>query len=990
MTGFEIAGVVLAGPAVIQQLLNVAIDGYRVFQDANTAGRGIQQSLYELDITRVRFEDWIRALSKCNGNLAEVLGENSRRYQLVLETLALIAGVFAQVEQLEKKYGIARRESGEEEHTQTRGRLGIRAWLKQHIRRPSANGQSQKSHSSSPAPSSSAVPSESSALPSSQLSLPVNSETTITNLSLEGDLEFEAPGLAECILRLEKVASEYQQTLSTFRKYEWVFSSRGNVQLLIEDLKKYISSLEILTSVIFQRKSDIAGSSSFKEFQVPLKLPFARLSKFVGREQILAHMDDLFDPKLLANGHPEKSRRKMVALHGMGGMGKSHIALEYVYRHAEQYSTVIWVDVTDSSTTNASGRQTLETLIAHYATKYPSAPDFARIATDLGIPGQVDNAGQLINESAAKSPWETVRRWMAKDGNTGWCLIADGANHDRDTVRLRDVLPVCGHGHIIVTSRVVVPECDHHIDIPIMDKESGLKFLLGDLFEDASQDAREAAEKIAETLGYLPLALSQAVAYMKTRGLELADYLHRLCKDLSRLISNPIPPYTDGVFSCWKLSVDALMETNPDAIYLLRLCSFLSPEGVSKELLYRGLKGMGWLDTNEFRLDDAIDDLVRYALMKCKASATGGGGKRRSFWIHPLVQHWAKHSYSESKSVVLEKDPSRVAQLLKEGSRSTVCFVASSVVENDRGSDEWIFERENMAHFRLCYDDYIPRYITAPGNEDIVDERLALALRRFGRLRCAWSEEVWAEGLLLESVRLYYRLLPATADIEVALLQTKMTLAELYLCHEFGCSIENIGLLIDETVLGLRLLLGEFHPDALWSMTLKATHLAEIGWNDEGVELFQKCLENNEKALPPGHPYIFNTMSDLAMLHHLLGNADQALELSIRAFEQCEMSHGVNHPKALLLLRVVAEMHRRSGDFDKACECFQRVAKGLEATFGVANKTTLSVIGSLREAYCLTGRFEEALWETERYLEGWRVLRASRGKESGAKKQKNK
>jgi hypothetical protein len=92
---------------------------------------------------------------------------------------------------------------------------------------------------------------------------------------------------------------------------------------------------------------------------------------------------------------------------------------------------------------------------------------------------------------------------------------------------------------------------------------------------------------------------------MVTRALDFIEYLHRLCEDICGFIGRSFPPYADGVFSCWKLSVQALQESNPDAIPLLRLCSFLSPEGVSKELLYRGLKSMHWLNCSE--IPSAVD-----------------------------------------------------------------------------------------------------------------------------------------------------------------------------------------------------------------------------------------------------------------------------------------------------------------------------------------------------------------------------------------------
>lgn len=262
MSGFEIAGVIIAGPAIVERLLQVSLDGYRVFQNAKMVGKGIQQCRYELDVTRVRLEDWMRALTKCGGDLSVVLGGKSRRYQLVLETLALIAGVFAQVEQLEKKYGIARvnlDQSRVKKLQPAEKGLGIGGWVKKHFYPPRQVSSSGRSRSSSPAPKYSQSHNSSTWLPPTNLSSILDDENAILKYSRDLDLEFDAPGLGECIAQMEEVAREYQQTLSTFRKYEWLFSSREELQLLIEDLKRYITSLETLTSVPF--KSEMSHPS---------------------------------------------------------------------------------------------------------------------------------------------------------------------------------------------------------------------------------------------------------------------------------------------------------------------------------------------------------------------------------------------------------------------------------------------------------------------------------------------------------------------------------------------------------------------------------------------------------------------------------------------------------------------------------------------------------------------------------------------------------
>jgi hypothetical protein len=76
---------------------------------------------------------------------------------------------------------------------------------------------------------------------------------------------------------------------------------------------------------------------------------------------------------------------------------------------------------------------------------------------------------------------------------------------------------------------------------------------------------------------------------------DFVGYLKRLTGNLSGVLRRPFPSYPDGVFSCWKLSVEAVNRRNPEAFSLLRLCAFLSGESIPEELLYRGTKSMHWL-----------------------------------------------------------------------------------------------------------------------------------------------------------------------------------------------------------------------------------------------------------------------------------------------------------------------------------------------------------------------------------------------------------
>jgi hypothetical protein len=230
--------------------------------------------------------------------------------------------------------------------------------------------------------------------------------------------------------------------------------------------------MQMLTNKVARAPLTVA----FSEFKVSVKLPFLRNSNFSGREGIISDMHGCF-----ISGESEKNSigRKVVVLCGMGGIGKTQIALEYAYRHVGNYTSIFWVDAKNRDTLNASGLQIVEKLIAHYSTRYTSSPDFSRIPTDLGVPGQIDTSEKLA-QGALTRVWEIVQNWLSKGGNMGWLMLFDN-NDDVVSVDLEELLPMCDWGNIIVTSRdrmVLAYIGGLEIDVPEIGKKSGLELLL--------------------------------------------------------------------------------------------------------------------------------------------------------------------------------------------------------------------------------------------------------------------------------------------------------------------------------------------------------------------------------------------------------------------------------------------------------------------------------------------------------------------------------
>jgi hypothetical protein len=263
MSGFEIAGIALAAPAIVQQLVKVSLEGYKVFQGVKDVGMDFQKLLHALGVIQAQLEDWDKKLSELGGF---VLGIKSRRYQLILETLALMAGVFVEVDQLERRYGIRRsnahtlpdRTQSVENYQSPQMERSPRKWLNlslPHLRRSRSRSRDSRSgdliHLGSAAQSSPDL-SGPEKLSSSRTELMGTNLKRYLSNPTESDLEVQLVGLDDCTRQIEVKVQEYQRTLSTFRKYEWVFSSHDKLKLLVEDLKYYMDCLDKLTLDFFQ------------------------------------------------------------------------------------------------------------------------------------------------------------------------------------------------------------------------------------------------------------------------------------------------------------------------------------------------------------------------------------------------------------------------------------------------------------------------------------------------------------------------------------------------------------------------------------------------------------------------------------------------------------------------------------------------------------------------------------------------------------------
>jgi hypothetical protein len=256
------------------------------------------------------------------------------------------------------------------------------------------------------------------------------------------------------------------------RDIERQYESLTQYQQEYDELKEQAPPAEMQNVVDLLQQQDMKLDEIRKLLPPVWNVSHHRNPNFTGREDILSELR-----LALTSGEPAAWKQ---AAFGMGGVGKTQLAIEYIYRHKPDYRVIWWIHSEESAT---------------------MAADYASLADDLDLP-EKDSTDQTEIVRAVKC-------WL--EHNSGWLLIFDNAH---DPGAIRDYLPQGGAGHIIITSRS--PDWGSVaglLPVKKFDRADSIEFLC----KRTGQDDQDAADALADELGDLPLALEQAGAYIGRR-----------------------------------------------------------------------------------------------------------------------------------------------------------------------------------------------------------------------------------------------------------------------------------------------------------------------------------------------------------------------------------------------------------------------------------------------------------------------------------------
>ncbi|MFS2291694.1 MAG: FxSxx-COOH system tetratricopeptide repeat protein, partial [Actinomadura sp.] len=624
------------------------------------------------------------------------------------------------------------------------------------------------------------------------------------------------------------------------------------------------------------------------------------------------------------------------ALHGLGGVGKTQMAVEYAHRYQSNYELVWWIPADQPVLVRSS---------------------LASLAPSLGLP----SASVSGVEEAANAVLEALRRG---EPYASWLLIFDNADEPEE---LTDILPQ-GPGHVLITSR------NHRwasivdaVPVDVFTREESVEFLTRRVPRGIT---REDANRLAEELGDLPLALEQAGALHTETGIAVDEYLRLLKQRTSQLLSQGRPSeYPVSMTAAWALSVASLEEKLPEALDLLRYCAFFGPEPIPRDAFNKVVPGLSpmlsELIADPIRLGRAIAELGRFALARLDIRA-------RTIQVHRLIQALVRDELPEAEQGRLRhevhlllanytsKDPNDAANretylnALGHLGPSGVARCQEPTVRNlALKMITFLYASADYVSAKNFAQSFIKEWSSDSGSdhEDVLAMRVELGnhLRELGQYDEAAINN-------LETLQVAEKVLGPDHNTTLRALRGRA--ADLRASGDFWRAHE-----IDEEA--LRRFESVFGKEdwstwrAINSVALDHGLKSDYG---EARALLEQVIREIRAGDPSPDPGSYlNIYTGLARAVRLSGDFSEACDLGEDAYAYGIEHLGPDHAWTLRTGKDLSIAWRRAGDYDRAMELAEEIHQRYVRTLGLDHPDTLAAAICLSNIQRTTGQFQDAL-----------------------------
>ncbi|KAJ7328347.1 hypothetical protein DFH08DRAFT_815846 [Mycena albidolilacea] len=738
----------------------------------------------------------------------------------------------------------------------------------------------------------------------------------------------------------------------------------------------------------FIARSPACGNDRYK-LPGPEGLELCITRTFVGRQNILRMMHDYFVRGADTN-------QEIFLLHGLGGSGKTQIALKFI-QQSTLFSEVFLIDST-----------TLDTIESGLK--------------DIAVSRNIGEASQV------------TLQWLCRK-HDNWLLFFDNADDPR--IDLNSYFPLCNHGNLLITSRNPGLQVYAGADFLVSDMEESesAELLLKTAAKEDTAKNRRIALDIVKELSYLPLAIIQAGAFISKSG-ALNSYLALYKIHRTRLLSEKPAQshdnYGSTVYTTWQLSFGQL--TSP-AVTLLQICSFLHHKNISEKIFSNAStykvrtlgpsreelkKPLGFLahfltpggDWDSIRFIEVTNQLRAYSLINFD-SETG------LFSIHPLVHSWSQStivdlSYMHASALALVgMSAAQLPEDQKHLSSIQLLPHVDSLLQGDTNmTPDFALEYGEIYHYcgqarkakelqiiafekfknhlgkdhadtLQCMESLALTFQNLRNHEEAEELQLfvlekrkhLLGLDNVDTLRCMGSLAFTRQsrGKLQSAKELQMLVVPKQERLlgndhpDTLSNMSNLALSTLLPGHVVDAN-DLLTLVADKQ----RGLLGDCHPHTLITEGRLGHTLQMLGEMTKAAELQAVLVEKSKSVLGDSHPETLREMNTLAWSYYnlgqlkeaeeiqLLGRKTEAYELDVRVLSERTNQLGAQHPDSIRAQNELALTYHALGRVVDAKNLQVEVLEKRGNILGKDHPGTLNTMGELALSYRDLRQFRDA------------------------------
>lgn len=637
-------------------------------------------------------------------------------------------------------------------------------------------------------------------------------------------------------------------------------------------------------------------------------LPFTSIGNlFKGRAGALETLAERLDG---ANGQATAITARQ-AIHGLGGIGKTRLAIEYAWQHIGDYPTCLFV--------GADSPQALEANLARLCGE--------RV---LDLP-EKDAQEQEVQTTAAL-------RWFTQHDD--WLLILDNVDTPGTVQAVTQLLPQLHRGRVLITSRLSDwGDSVQSLPLDTLDEADAIAYLL-----DKTEGGRvpepndgDTARMLASTLGGLALALEQAGAFIARKRISLSGYLRRWQASEAKLREWHDPKqtsYPNSLAVTWETSFEQL---SPAGQALLNVLSYFAPDPIPRNYLAEGfdtgglaavLVGQPGPDAADATpdLEDLLDELAGLSLLKWEQD-------NRSFTVHRLLQEMACNHLG----------------VVEQG---TALDCAIRIIEHALPIEPPPDDVRSWPHWEAL----------RPHVEHVIAHSSALdTTRDIARMYADLAVNLFAKALYREAEPLMRRALAideqAFGDNHPKVAGHLINLASLL---QDTNRVEEAEPLVRRALAIVESSHGDMHPFFATALNNLAQLLKATNRGSEAEPLMRRVLEINEGSYGQQHPEVAAALNNLAQLLLDTNRWQEAEVLMRRALAVDEAIFGSEHPNVARDLNGLAHLLKATKRLDEAEPLLRRALLIVEASYGGDHSKVAIVLNNLAQLLIATNRFEPA------------------------------